>query len=513
MRVQTVELNNPMPISFKTSPVEFDQHLLFPSNIFDLLPSDHECYLYMDLFKQLDTTALEGQYSEQGQHAYHPRLLVSILIYAYSRGVFSSRQIERRCNEDLSFMYIAQMNCPNFRVLSDFRKDHPEFFHDCFKQTVKLAMELKLASLGHISLDGSKFKADSSKHKAMSYKRLKEKELELTKEIDELIAKASSCDEDEDQAYKDQTGYEIPEDLKFKQDRLAKIKDAKEALEAREQALQPGKEIDDKKQISFADKDARIMGKKGSFDYQYNAQISVDEDHQIIIGQHLSQNANDKQEIDPALQSIQDATGRLPEIMTADNGYMSGGNLEALETRSIDVYIATDKGEKTSKIALDKSDRKLVKADFEYNEKKDCFSCPGGQVLVLKCHTKEGTKTYHGDAEVCSDCAYKERCCQSSKGAARTIRTDDKEPLRQQMNSKMEEEKSKEIYKQRKVIVEPVFGHIKNSGFRRFSVRGKEKVAGEFSLVCATHNIKKIARSILKGVIRPELGRLGKIYA
>ncbi len=502
-----------MRIPFKSSPIELDQRLLFPSNVFDLLPEDHECYLYKDLFGQLDTLALESQYSHNGQNAYHPKLIVSILIYAYSRGVFSSRQIERRCNEDLSFMYIAQMNCPNFRVLSDFRKDHPEFFQDCFKQSVKLAMELKLASLGHISLDGSKFKANSSKHKAMSYKRLKEKEQELTAEIDDLITKANRCDEEEDQAYKDQTGYEIPEDLKHKKARLARIKDAKEALEKREQSLNPGKEIEDKKQISFADKDARIMGKKGSFDYQYNGQISVDEDHQIIVGQHLSQNANDKQEVAPALESLQETTGRLPENMSADNGYMSGDNLEALDASPIDVYIATDKGEKTSKTSLDESDRKLVKADFEYNKTKDRFTCPGGQELEMKRQANDGAKTYQGDAGACADCAYKSRCCKSGKGEARTITTDDKEPLRQQMNAKMEEEESKELYKKRKVIVEPAFGHIKNSGFRRFSVRGEEKVAGEFSLVCATHNLKKITRSMLSGLIRPEFGKLSVKYA
>ena len=148
---------------FKPSPVELNQRLMFPTNVFDLLSEDHECYLYGDIFKQLNTAELESHYSELGQRAYHPKLIVSILIYAYSRGVFSSREIERRCHEDLSFMYIANMNCPNFRVLSDFRKNNAGFFHDCFKQTVKLAIELKLASLGHISLDGSKFKANSSK--------------------------------------------------------------------------------------------------------------------------------------------------------------------------------------------------------------------------------------------------------------------------------------------------------------------------------------------------------------
>lgn len=489
---------------FKTSPSAFNQHVLFPSNIFTLLPDDHECHLYKDIFSQLDTSELEKSYSFIGQNAYHPKLIVSILIYAYSRGIFSSREIEKRCNEDLSFMLIAEMNCPNFRVLSDFRKDNATFFHDCFKQTVKLAMELQLASLGHMSLDGSKFKANSSKHKAMSYKHLKEQEKQLTQEIDDLIAKATRCDEEEHQAYQDKTGCEIPDDLKHKENRLAKIKTAKDALEKREEKLHPGKPIEDKKQISFADEDARIMGKKGDFNYRYNGQISVDADNQIIVGQHISQHANDKQEVITALESIEAAAGKLPDVMSLDNGYMSGGNLDALDTSHVDAYIATNKGEKTHKDSLDTSDRKLVKADFEYNESEDYFTCPGEQQLWVIREGKDGTKTYQGNSETCKACSYQPRCCQSTKGEARTIKTDDKEPLRQQMNAKMEKEDAKEIYKERKVIVEPVFGQIKNKGFCGFSLRGKDKVAGEFSLVCATHNIKKIVSSIFKGVVRPE---------
>jgi transposase len=497
---------------FKPSPIELDQRLLFPSNIFDLLSKDHECYLYEDIFQQLDTSELERNYSQLGQRAYHPKMIVSTLIYAYSRGVFSSREIEKRCHEDLSFMYIAKMNCPNFRVLSDFRKGHSEFFHDCFKQTVKLAMELKLASLGHISLDGSKFKANSSKHKAMSYKRLKEKEQELTAEIDALIRKASLCDEEEDKAYKERTGYEIPEDLKHKEKRLDQIKQAREALEAREEALHPGKKIEGKKQISFADKEARIMGKKGDFDYRYNAQISVDSDTQIIVGQHLSQNANDKRELKPALEQVKETTEELPDKLSADNGYMSGDNLAALDESPVNIYIATDKGEKKNKIPLSESERKLVKADFDYNEKENTFTCPGGQILEMKRESEDGTRTYQGKAGVCANCQYQIRCCQSKKGSARSITSDAKEPLRQQMNSKMEKDDSKAVYKERKIIVEPVFGQIKNTGFRGFSVRGKEKAAGEFSLVCATHNIKKIARAMIRGVVRPEYGKLVEIH-
>ena len=269
----------------------------------------------------------------------------------------------------------------------------------------------------------------------------------------------------------------------------------------------PGKEIEDKKQISFADTDARIMGKKGDFDYRYNAQISVDADLQIIVGQHISLNANDKQEMLPALEAIQESTGRLPEQMSVDNGYMSGDNLQTLAESAIDAYIATDKGEKKHQSPLDESDYKLSKSDFIYHEKDNIFTCPGGQTLDLVRQSKEGDRVYQGNADVCANCPYQPRCCQSQKGEARTINTDDKEPLRQQMNVKMAQQASKDIYGKRKVIVEPVFGQLKNSGFRGFSVRGKEKVAGAFSLICTTHNIKKIVKAIAKGLIRPEFDK------
>jgi uncharacterized protein YgiM (DUF1202 family) len=358
-----------------------------------------------------------------------------------------------------------------------------------------------------------KFKANTSKHKAMSYGRLKAKEKELTEEIEDLIAKAAKCDEEEDEEYQDKTGYEIPEELKIKEQRLAKIKEAKEALEKREQALNPGKKIDDKKQISFADKEARIMGKNGNFEYGYNGQISVDEDNQIIVGQHLSQNANDKQEAAPALEEIKETTDDLPDKMSLDNGYMSGNNLEAFEDKETDVYIATGKGEKKDHREIEDSNRKIKKSDFNYDEDKDCFVCPAGHTLELKTESSDGKKVYQGDKAECDICPYKTRCCSSKRGEPRTINTDDKEPLRQKMNEKMEQESSKEIYKKRKKIVEPVFGQIKNSGFRGFSLRGHEKASGEFSLACAVHNFKKVARAILGGKVCLESEGLAPMVA
>lgn len=289
--------------------------------------------------------------------------------------------------------------------------------------------------------------------------------------------------------------------MKIKQQRLAKIKAAKEAVEKREQELNPGQEIEDKKQISFADKEARIMGKKGNFDYAYNGQISVDEDHQIIVGQHLSQNANDKQEVEPALEQIKETTGEAPSVMSLDNGYMSGNNLEAFQDTAVDVYIATGKGEKKDQRDIGNCERNIKKTDFTYDQEKDCFVCPGGYILELKSHSSNGKKVYQGSKTACNSCIYQSRCCSSQKVEPRTIHSDDKEPLRQEMIEKMEQESSKEIYRNRKKIVEPVFGQIKNSGFRGFSVRGYKKTSGEFSLVCAVHNFKEIVKAILGGAV------------
>jgi len=226
----------------------------------------------------------------------------------------------------------------------------------------------------------------------------------------------------------------------------------------------------------------------------------------IIVAQPISQNANDKQEVEPALHALQDTNGWLPEKLSADNGYWSGDNLQALEQSGTDAYIATDKGEKTHKTPLDSSDRTLVKADFDYHEADNTFTCPEGQVLTIKRESPDGSRVYQGSSEVCANCPLQSRCCQSAKGEARTITTDNKEPLRQQMNSKMATEPAKLIYGKRKTIVEPVFGQIKNSGFHGFSVWGKEKVAGEFSMLCAAHNFKKIAKAIVTGLIRPAFG-------
>jgi hypothetical protein len=215
------------------------------------------------------------------------------------------------------------------------------------------------------------------------------------------------------------------------------------------------------------------------------------------VGEHLTQSANDKQEVTPALQEIQETTSKVPDVMSLDNGYMSGSNLEAFNETAIDAYIATGKGESKDKRSLDESNREIKKSDFTYDTERDCFICPTGHTLELRNRTGDDKKTYQDRGDSCDQCCYRSRCCKSKKGEPRIITTDDKEPLRQKMVEKMNQESSQEIYKERKAIVEPVFGQIKkNIGFRGFSVRGFIKARGEFSLVCAAYNIKKVVKSI-----------------
>ena len=474
-----------MAPSFKKDPEEFKGRKLVAENVFDLLPDDDDIFIYEDIFSQIDTKTIEEKYSVLGQNAYHPKLNIAILIYAYSQGIYSSRKIEEKCRKDLSFMYISHMNCPNFRVLADFRKKNLAFFAECFKKTVEMAKELGMVSLGHVATDGSKFFADTSKHKAASYSHLKANERKIKKQIEELIKKADDIDAKEDKIYHNGTGYSIPDDLKIKEKRLEKIKKIKKELEDREEKENPGKEIDPKKQISYADTDAKIMKKGKDFAYCYNGQISVDSKDQIIVGQHITQNANDKKELARAIDEIKESTGKTPQKISADSGYLSQDNISVLKGSGIDGYVATGKGEK------DISDKIGIK-NFSYNSKKDIFICPAGNELKLKSIGKR--RIYKGYG-ICAGCGYRNKCS-AYKGDTATIYVTSGGLILTEMAEKMKKDSSRKIYGKRKVIVEPVFGQIKTTGFKRFSLRGLEKAAGEFSLVCAVSNFKKIVKKM-----------------
>jgi len=506
-----ITAKSPPNIPFKKEPPEFSQTSLFPSYIFDLIPKDHDCFAYAQLFKQLDFSSIMDNYSPYGQHAFNPMILTALLIYAYIHGVFSSREIINRCKTDLAFMYICRMNPPSYVVLCVFRQKNQEFFKEVFKQSVLIADSLNMAPMNHVSLDGTKFKANTSKHKAMSYGRMKSKETELQNDIDILLEKAKEADENDECSYTEEEKLEIENELEFKQKRFNKISTGKQALEERENKLHPNKEIPDKKQISFADIEARIMGKIGKFDYAYNVQFISDQETGIILSYHVTQNANDKQEIEPAVLNIIENTGRLPEIMTCDNGYYSGVNLKALKDYEINAFVATGKEGKKEDRNLDECKRNLIKSDFVYNEEEDCFICPEGNILSLKSKNRDGKRIYSASSECCKKCKYQGRCCKSKKGNPRTISIDDYEPYREEMNNKMRKEESKEIYAKRKGNIETVIGQIKNTGMTKVNVRGFIPVKGEMALPSAGHNMKKIIKNIKENKLSLNLDKIMKI--
>ena len=278
-------------------PYDPDQQLLLPAALQEWLPEDHLAYFISDLVDQLDLSEITGRYEQErrGGPPYHPLMMVKVLLYGYCVGVSSSRRIAQRLHEDIAFRVLAANNTPDFRTISDFRKDNLEALSGLFLQALALCQQAGLVRLGHVALDGTKVKANASKHKSMSYQRMQEKEAQLAAEVAELLRRAQAADDDEDRRYgKDKRGDELPEELAFREGRLEKIREAMAALEAEAQVAAERAEAagrkhpgvpDDKAQRNFTDAESRIMPAAGGKDFlqAYNCQAVVDSAHQVIV--------------------------------------------------------------------------------------------------------------------------------------------------------------------------------------------------------------------------------------
>jgi hypothetical protein len=342
----------------------------------------------------------------------------------------------------VAFRVLAAGNAPDFRTIADFRKIHLETLRGFFEQVLKIALEAGALKLGRVALDGSKVKANASKHKAMSYERMKEQEETIREQVEEMLAQAEATDAAEDAQYgKNQRGDELPAELQRRQSRLARIQQAKQAIEqrAREKAAQEDKPPEQaqprgKDQYNFSDPESRIMKSTEGFVQAYNAQLAVEGELQLIVGQAVTQAANDKQQLEPMVQTIEAQAGQRPQEILADSGYCSEQSLEFLEKRpkgnnKIEGYLATER-------------------------------------------QKHGEKPLAPRGRLPQDATRVDR-----------------------MRRKLQTKAGAAIYAARKAIVEPVFGQIKEArGFRRFSLRGVAKVRAEWALVCATHNILKMYR-------------------
>ena len=451
---------------------EIDQSLMMPPSLHEWLPEDHLARFVADLVPSLELSEFYASYEEKdgrGQAAYHPVMMVRLLIYGYCIGVVSSRQIEKRTYEDVAFRYLSADEHPDHTTINEFRKRHLKALSGLFLQALQLCQAAGLVKMGHVALDGTKKQANASKHKVMSYGRMGEAEAKLKAEIEDLLQRAEAADVAEDEKERQGFSDKLPKELARRESRLKKIQEAKAALEAeaREKAEQEkasveariaarqkqeeetGKKMgghppqvpdpeqakpEDKAQRNFTDPDSRIMpdgAHKGSFVQAYNAQIAVDAEAQIIVAAEVTQEANDKQQLAPMLEQVQQNTGVKPVASSEDAGYWSPEQVADKRVAGIDLHVATGRDK-------------------------------------------------HGIAE---------------ETAPSSDATTEATALNQ-MKQKLQTEAGRAIYKMRKAIVEPVFGQIKECrNFRRFSLRGLENVRAEWKLVCLTHNILKLFRS------------------
>jgi transposase len=414
-----------------------EQDLLLPPSLREWLPEDHLAYFVSDVVDQLDLSAIESVYEEddRGQPPYHPRMMTKVLLYGYCVGVFSSRKLQKRLVEDVAFRVLAAGNQPDFRTIADFRKKHLGALEELFRQVLRLTLETGTIKLGRVVLDGSKVKANASKHKAMSYGRMRETEKRLREEVRRLLCQAEAADQEEDRRYgADRQGDELAEELRRRESRIERIRQAQRALEerAREQAQSEGQQERQaqpapKAQYNFTDPESRIMKGTEGFVQAYNTQVAVEPVLQLIVGQTVTPAVNDKQQLVPLVEKIEEQSGQKPEEVLTDSGYCSEGNLRYLGKREIVGWVATEKR--------------------KHGERRP--PCPRGPL-----------PSEAGEVE--------------------------------RMKRKLQTRVGARVYATRKSVVEPVFGQIKQGrGFRQFLLRGLEKVRGEWALICLTHNLLK----------------------
>ena len=436
-----------------------EQQFLLPPDLREWLPEGHLAYFISDTIDGMDLEAFYAPYEGDGRRnrPYDPRMMLKVLVYGYSVGVFSSRKLARALEEDVAFRVLGAGNFPQHRTICEFRKRHLEDFKDVFVQVVRLAAELGMVKLGTVAVDGSKVKANASKHKAMSYERMGKEEKRIRRLIQRLTRQAEREDEREDGRYgPERRGDELPEEIAFQKGRLEKIRAAKRRLEERqkEEDRRKGRSEEDgnyasgvrpqggrskfrrkfgkpppKKQENFTDPESRIM-QVGPRHYEqcYNAQIVVDAEEQLITAADVGQNAADTGYLVPLLDASKSHTDKDPEAVLADAGYKSEENFQALAQRGIQGYV------------------------------------PLG---------REG------------------------KGSSSKKKIDPRLVATRKMHSRLRTKAGKKRYKRRKAIVEPVFGWIKNVlGFRSFSLRGYSKVRGEWNLVCLAMNLRRLSQRI-----------------
>jgi transposase len=424
-------------------PYDQDTLLLMPPSVRDWVDPDGLPAFISDLVDDLDLTPFLAAHDEpRGMPPYHPAMMLKVLLYGYATGVRSSRKLEERLKCDVGFMFLAGNARPGHKAIGEYRRRHLAAFHRLFLDILQLCQEAGLVKLGRVALDGTKVKADASKHKAMSYGRMDEREAALEAEVTRILEEAEATDQADDERYGDARGDELPKALRTREGRLRKLREARAALEAeaKEKSGDPEAVPEPKAQRNFTDPESRIMPSKPDGWVQgYNVQAVVDTGHQVIVATSVETSTTDSGHLPRLVDQVEENTGRRPKRLLADAGYQSDDNLTHLEERHIDAYIA-------------------VRRDRHSASRP---TAPRGRI------PKAATP-------------------------------------RERMARKLTTKTGRAHYAKRKVTIEPVFGQIKEAmGFRRFSLRGKTEVTAEWHLVCAVHDLAKLFRSGRAGRVLP----------
>jgi transposase len=424
---------------------DVDQAWLLPPSVHEFVPAGHLAHFVRDTVREgLDLSAILDSYDvERGQPPYHPVMMVALLLYGYSRGVYASRRLAQACEERVDFMAVTGLNKPDFRTIAEFRRRHLKALAELFVQVLQLCQSTGLVKLGHVAVDGTKLKANASRHKAMSYGRMKTSEPKLAAEVAAWLRAAEAQDRADDAEHgADLRGDETPAWMADKAQRLARIRAAKAELEA-EAKLDPA-DLDpdgpgpssgmqekgrpkraedggppDKAQRNFTDPDCRILPTKDGFIAGYNGQIAVDHAHQIIVAQRLATNPADYSALLPLVDQAKANLGRKLKEVSGDAGFATEANIAAMIERRIAAYL------------------------------------PPGRSGERRLKTK---------------------------------------PLMSAMAQKLKRAGHRSRYRLRKHTVEPVFGQIKQArGFRQLLLRGLDKARSEWALICTAHNLLKLA--------------------
>ena len=475
-------------------PYDPAQNMLFLYTPHQALPEDHLCYLFDEIVEELDFSSFPDHIHTPGEPQYDPRLMTKVLLYGYITGVFSSRKLMAACWEQLPFIYLTRGQAPDFRTLSNFRKNNLAFLGDAYLQVVMIARGLGLVKLGMVAVDSVKIRANASQRKVLSEKRLVELREKMEKELREAIV----VDEREDAEFgRNKAGTELPAHLRTQTRRLEQIN----------QALCSLKETGYQK-ASLTDPQSSQMRNHGQVLPHYSCQVTADVEHKIIVAADVSRSPADNHQLVPQLDQAKATMGEEPKKVLADSGYYTIENLVELEHRGIEGYIPNGPQARDQKLRAqgkEVPERPFEKAKFRYDEEKDIYVCPLGKELTRRGkRSAKRSATYRGIH--CAQCPRKPEC--APKHTSRSITRNKDEVAAETMRLRMESEEGKAVY-QKRFGIEPVFAWLKwAKGFNRFRLRGAKGALTELRLLCIGHNIRQIMkylRSLAPGEAKQRL--------